>query len=54
MKTNNDLPETSRLPPKSMIIETNVPSIQAEHVKNDVAPVTAEYLPANASDEELG
>jgi hypothetical protein len=30
-----------------------LPSIQAEQVEDDVAPVTAEYVPAQASDEEL-
>ncbi len=31
-----------------------VPLIQAEQVEDEVAPVTAEYVPANASDEEYG
>jgi hypothetical protein len=35
-------------------IETIVPAIQAEQVADDVAPVTAEYVPAKASDEEYG
>ncbi len=35
-------------------IETIVPAIQAEQVADDVAPVTAEYFPAKASDEGYG
>jgi hypothetical protein len=35
-------------------IETIVPAIQAEQVADDVAPVTAEYVPAKASVEEYG
>jgi hypothetical protein len=35
-------------------IETIVPAIQAEQVADDVAPVTAEYVPARARDEEYG
>ena len=31
-----------------------VPAIQAEQVEDDVAPVTAEYLPAKMSHEEYG
>ena len=33
-------------------METIVPAIQTEQVADDVAPVTAEYVPAKASDEE--
>jgi hypothetical protein len=33
-------------------METQVPAIQAEQVSDDVAPVTAEYVPAKASNEE--
>ncbi len=33
-------------------METKVPAIQAEQVEDDVAPVTAEYVPAKARDEE--
>ncbi len=29
-----------------------LPAIQAEQVEFDVAPETAEYVPANANDEE--
>ncbi len=36
------------------ICDTVVPAIQAEQVVDDVAPVTAEYVPAKASDEEYG
>jgi hypothetical protein len=35
-----------------MLVETQVPAIQAEQVSYDVASVTAEYVPAKASDEE--
>ena len=35
-------------------MKTTVPAIQAEQVEDDVAPVTAEYVPAKASDEEYG
>ena len=35
-------------------METIVPAIQAEQVVDDVAPVTAEYVPAKANDEEYG
>ncbi len=35
-------------------IDTQVPAIQAEQVKDDVAPVTAEYVPAKSSHEEYG
>jgi hypothetical protein len=41
-------------PINDVYIETNVPSIQAEHVEDDVAPVTVEYVPANVSDDEYG
>ncbi len=30
------------------------PAIQSEQVEDDVAPVTAEYVPAKASHEEYG
>ncbi len=30
-------------------VETQVPAIQAEQVAEDVAPVTAEYVPAKAT-----
>ena len=33
-------------------VEGGGPAIQAEQVEDDVAPVTAEYVPAQASDEE--
>ncbi len=33
-------------------METKLPAIQAEQVEDDVAPMTAEYVPAKASDEE--
>ena len=33
-------------------METKLPAIQAEQVEFDVAPVMAEYVPAQASDEE--
>ncbi len=33
-------------------MEAKLPAIQAEQVEDDVAPVTAEYLPAKPSDEE--
>ena len=33
-------------------METQVPAIQAEQVEDDVAPVTAEYVPAKAWGEE--
>ncbi len=35
-------------------VETIVPAIQAEQVEDDVAPATAEYVPAKARDEEYG
>jgi hypothetical protein len=31
---------------------TKLPAIQAVQVEDDVAPVTAEYVPAKARDEE--
>ncbi len=31
-----------------------LPAIQAEQVADDVAPVTAEYVPAKARDDECG
>ncbi len=31
---------------------TKLPAIQAEQVEDDVAPVTAEYVPAKASEGE--
>jgi hypothetical protein len=33
-------------------METTLPAIQAEQVEDDVAPVTAEYVPAKLSDEK--
>ena len=33
-------------------MEKKVPAIQAEQVADDVAPVTAEYVPAKASSVE--
>jgi hypothetical protein len=33
-------------------METTLPAIQAEQVDSDVAPVAAEYVPAQTSDEE--
>ena len=35
-------------------MKTKLPAIQAEQVEDDVAPVTAEYVPAKASDQEYG
>ena len=35
-------------------MEPQVPAIQAEQVEDDVAPVTAEYVPTKASHEEYG
>ena len=35
-------------------MKTTVPAIQAEQVEDDVAPVTAEYVPAKVSHEEYG
>ncbi len=40
--------------PNQQLIETKVPAIQAEQVEDDVAPVTAEYVPAKTRDEEYG
>jgi hypothetical protein len=40
--------------PNQWHIETIVPTIQAEQVADDVVPVTAEYVPAKARDEEYG
>jgi hypothetical protein len=40
--------------PMHLLMETTLPAIQAEQVEDDVAPVTAEYVPAKGSDEELG
>jgi hypothetical protein len=40
--------------PNQSHIETQVPAIQAEQVEDDVAPVTEEYVPAKARDEEYG
>ena len=37
-----------------MVVEIQVPAIQAEQVEDNVAPVTAEYVPAKASHEEYG
>ncbi len=36
---------------RDRVRETKLPAIHAEHVDNDVAPVTAEYVPAKASNE---
>ncbi len=33
-------------------METTVPAIQSEQVESEMAPVTAEYVPAKASNEE--
>jgi hypothetical protein len=33
-------------------METKVPAIQSEQVESEMAPVTAEYVPAKASNEE--
>jgi hypothetical protein len=38
--------------PNQWQVETQVPATQAEQVKYDMAPVTAEYVPAKANDEE--
>jgi hypothetical protein len=35
-------------------METKLPAIQAKQVEEDVAPVTAEYVPGKARDEEYG
>jgi hypothetical protein len=35
-------------------MEKRIPAIQAEQVKDDVAPVTVEYVPAKASHKEYG
>ena len=35
-------------------METQVPAIQSEQVADDVAPVTAEYVPAKTRDECTG
>ncbi len=48
-ENKNELPVMSRTH-----IETNLPAMQAEQVEDDVAPVTVEYVPAKASDEEYG
>jgi hypothetical protein len=37
-----------------MVVETLVPAIQVEQVEDNVAPVTVEYVPAKARDEEYG
>jgi hypothetical protein len=34
------------------MFETQVPATQVEQVEDDVAPVAAEYVPANAGDEK--
>jgi hypothetical protein len=53
--TSNSNPNpTQYLHPNQGCIETKVPVLQAEHVVDDGAPVTAEYVPAKASDEEYG
>jgi hypothetical protein len=33
-------------------METKLPAIQAKQVEDDVAPMTAEYVPAKTSDVE--
>jgi hypothetical protein len=33
-------------------MEKQLPAIQSEQVEDDVAPATAEYVPAKVSDEE--
>jgi hypothetical protein len=33
-------------------METKVPAVQAEQVEDDVAPVTAEYVPAKKAGRE--
>jgi hypothetical protein len=35
-------------------MKAKIPAIQTEQVEDDVAPVTAEYVPAKAWDEEYG
>ncbi len=40
--------------PNQRHIKTKAPATQAEQVEDDVAPVTAEYVPAKAKDEEFG
>jgi hypothetical protein len=35
-------------------MKVKIPAAQAEQVADDVAPVTAEYVPAKARDEEYG
>ncbi len=40
--------------PNQLYIDTKVPALQAMHVEDNVAPVTAEYVPVQASDEEYG
>jgi hypothetical protein len=59
VKTKNESPvmsRTSRPSPQSnqwhMETKPELPARQAEQVEDDVAPVTAEYVPAIASDEE--
>jgi len=37
------------LTPINGILTQTVPAIQEEHVEDEVAPVTAEYVPASAS-----
>jgi hypothetical protein len=37
-----------------MVVETQLPAIQAEQVEDDVAPVTVEYVPAKPRDGEYG
>jgi hypothetical protein len=43
VKTNKESPLTCK-----------IPAIQEEQAEDDVAPVTAEYVPAKASDERYG
>ncbi len=35
-------------------MKTKVPAVQAEQVEDDVAPVTAEYVPTKAEGEKYG
>jgi hypothetical protein len=46
------LMDTKTLTPNQYHMEATLPAIQVEQVESDVAPVTAEYVPAQASDEE--
>jgi hypothetical protein len=57
VKTKHELPimckaTKTRAPIKDILnFETKVPAVQAEQVEDDVAPMTAEYVPAQVSDE---